>query len=135
MALIEWNDNLSVKVAEIDSQHQKLIGMINSLNDAMSLGKSKDVMKGILDGMIDYTASHFGVEEKYMDQFGYIQTFQHKQEHRDFVKKAKDLQNGFNEGKVMISMDVMNFLKDWLQKHIMGTDKKYTAFFNEKGLK
>jgi hemerythrin len=31
-------------------------------------------------------------------------------------------------------MEVMNFLKDWLQKHIKGIDKKYTRCFNEHGL-
>ena len=35
MALIEWSDDLSVKVKELDVQHQKLIAMINDLNDAM----------------------------------------------------------------------------------------------------
>jgi len=28
----------------------------------------------------------------------------------------------------------MNFLKDWLTKHILAVDKKYGAFFNSKGV-
>ncbi|HCK80303.1 MAG TPA: hemerythrin, partial [Candidatus Competibacteraceae bacterium] len=28
-----------------------------------------------------------------------------------------------------------HFLRKWLREHIMGTDKKYTGFFLEKGLK
>ncbi len=28
----------------------------------------------------------------------------------------------------------MAFLKDWLQDHIMGSDKKYAPFLNGKGV-
>ena len=41
MALMTWSDNLSVKVAEIDEQHKRLIAMINELNDAMKVGERK----------------------------------------------------------------------------------------------
>ena len=49
MGLMEWDDSFSVKVAEIDSQHQKLFELINSLYDAMKEGKSKDMLGGIID--------------------------------------------------------------------------------------
>jgi hemerythrin len=135
MAFIEWNNDLSVKVQEIDEQHKKLVAMINSLNDAMGAGKGKDVLKGILDEMVAYTKVHFGCEEAYMHKFDYGETFIHESEHVKFAKKALELQKGYAEGKLMLSLEVMNFLKDWLQKHIMGMDKKYTTCFNAKGLR
>ena len=45
MAIIQWNDSLSVNVVEIDKQHQKLVAMINDLNDAMRQGKGKDASR------------------------------------------------------------------------------------------
>ena len=33
-----------------------------------------------------------------------------------------------------LSLQVMNFLKDWLLKHIQGSDKKYAPFLNAKGV-
>lgn len=41
----------------------------------------------------------------------------------------------FENGKISISIDVMKFLSGWLQKHIKGTDQKYTKFFNDNGVK
>lgn len=135
MAMVTWNDNLSVKVAEIDMQHKKLVAMINDLYDAMKIGKGKDAVGVILNGLLSYTTTHFQVEEKYFAKFGYPDAEDHKKEHAAFVQKIKEFKEGFATGKVTLTIEVMNFLSDWLFKHIKGTDKKYTKFFNEKGLK
>ena len=135
MALINWSDSLSVNVNEIDLQHRKLIDMINELNEAMKIGKGKDSLGKILNGLISYTATHFKTEEQFFDKFGYPDTVNHKKEHVAFVKKVTDFQDGFEKKNLAVTMEVMNFLSDWLRNHIKGTDKKYSKFFNDKGLK
>jgi len=135
MAMVAWNENLSVKVAEIDTQHKKLVAMINELYDAMKVGKGKEVTGKILNGLISYTVTHFQQEERYFDKFGYPDKMNHKKEHADFVKKVSGFKNDFESGKVSLTIEVMNFLSDWLFKHIKVTDKGYSKFFNEKGLK
>jgi len=134
MQLMEWNDNLSVDIAEIDQQHQKLIAYINDLNAAMLEGKGKEVLGTILDGLTNYTVSHFSVEEKYFDQFQYNGTAAHKLEHQNFVQKVSEFKQGFDEDRLMLSMEIMAFLKDWITNHIMGSDKKYTQCFKDNGL-
>jgi len=135
MALIQWNDGLSVGVVEIDGQHQRLIGMINDLNDAMRQGKGKEVLGKIINGLVGYAGTHFRTEEKYFKQFGYPDADSHKKEHDDFTKKVTEFKDGFDTGKIGLSIVVMDFLSNWLQDHIKGVDKKYGSFFNEKGLK
>ncbi|MBF0518004.1 MAG: hypothetical protein HQK97_13000, partial [Nitrospirae bacterium] len=44
-------------------------------------------------------------------------------------------QQKFKDGKGGLTLDIMTFLKKWLAEHIIGTDKKYTNFFNSRGLK
>jgi hemerythrin len=135
MAIIQWNDSLSVNVVEIDKQHQKLIGMINDLHDAMLQGKGKDILGKTVNGLISYTGSHFKTEERYFDQFGYPEANNHKKEHSDFITKVSEFKNGFEKGKLGLTIEIMNFLSDWLRNHINGIDKKYGPFFNAKGLK
>ena len=135
MALINWSDSLSVNVKEIDLQHRKLIDMINELNEAMRIGKGKDSLGKILNGLISYTATHFRQEERYFDKYGYPDTVNHKKEHVAFVKKVTEFKDGFEKNNLAVTMEVMKFLSDWLGNHIKGTDKKYSNFFNEKGLK
>jgi hemerythrin len=135
MALINWDNSFSVKVDEIDRQHQKLVSLINDLNDAMRQGKGKDILGKIINGLIGYAGTHFKTEEKYFAQFGYPETDSHKTEHADFTRKVSEFKNKFDKGTIGLSIEVLDFLSSWLQNHIKSVDKKYSAFFNEKGLK
>lgn len=135
MPLITWTDSFSVKVAEIDAQHKKLVELINKLFDAMKVGKSKDVMGEILTNLIAYTATHFKTEEMYFDLYNYPEKETHKSEHKKFVETVAKFRKDFDSGNATISLEVINFLKDWLTKHINGTDKRYSKCFNDHGLK
>ena len=130
-----WEDHYSVNVKELDEQHKKLVSIINELHNAMEEGKGRNVMASILNSMINYVSLHFTAEEKYMTSFNYPDYRKHKERHKKFVKKALEFQNNFNEGKLGLSIEVMCFLKTWLANHILITDKEYSSFFNEKGLK
>ncbi len=132
--LITWNDQYSVQVKELDQHHQKLVGMINELHEAMLVGKGKEVVSPILAKLIEYTQFHFSAEEKYMQKYSYPSYTKHKIEHDQFAAKVTDFQTQLNSGKLTLSMEVMTFLKDWLMHHISDVDKKYSPFFNEKGL-
>lgn len=135
VALMKWNDSFSVGVAEIDLQHQKLVAMINELNEAMLQAKGKMALTKILNELVGYTVNHFGTEEKYFDLYQYPYTIRHKKEHQAFVEKVGAFKKDFESDKLGLSLEVMHFLSDWLQTHIKGSDKKYGPFFNKKGLK
>jgi len=132
---IEWSQSLSVSIAEIDEQHKKLIAMINDLGAGMKAGKGKEVLGPVLNKLISYTGEHFTYEERLFDQHGYAAKASHKLEHTNFVKKIADFKKGFEAGTAMVSIDVMNFLSDWLKNHIMKTDMSYSQFLNGKGVK
>jgi len=134
VALIEWSDSLSVSIREIDEQHRTLVGLLNSLFDAMKAGKGKDVLGRVLSDLVNYTVYHFATEEKLFKTYSYPDTVKHKQEHEYLTKKASDLRNQFDKGDAVITVEVMQFLKTWLSGHIMGVDKKYSPFLRGKGL-
>jgi len=134
MALIAWSTALSVDVEEIDRQHQMFITAINELNDAMKKGKGQDVLEDIVKKMDYYAISHFTTEENYFALFGYPEAASHKEEHAYFIKKSSEIKHDLSERKPALSIDVMGFLSKWVRDHIMGTDKKYSAFFHQHGL-
>ncbi len=135
MALIDWSPKLSVGVAEIDEQHKKWIGITNELNDAMKSGKGSAVLGTILKEIENYVAFHFSHEEKLMEKAGYTDIVAHKAIHTKYTLEMKKLNEEFKAGKLMLSLQVMDSLKNWLTSHIQGQDQKYTAALNAKGIK
>ncbi|MDP2299758.1 MAG: bacteriohemerythrin, partial [Actinomycetota bacterium] len=85
-------------------------------------------------GLIDYTRTHFATEEAYFDRYGYPEADAHKAQHQDFVGRVEDFKRGFDEGRLFLSLDVMDFLGQWLIEHIQGSDKEYGPFLNERGV-
>jgi len=134
MPLLNWEESYSVNVSEFNDQHKKLIDLINKLFDAMKAGKGKDVMGDIFSELIDYTVVHFQAEELLMHKYNYPDMNSHIAEHNDLTRQAKELEAKFKSGASFVTIDVLNFLKDWLTKHIVGSDKKYGPFFNSKGV-
>ncbi len=135
MALITWSDALSVQVREIDDQHKRLVQLINSLHDAMKAGQGKEALEKTLQELANYAVYHFRTEENYMQQFSYAGYASHKLKHDAFVKKVTAFQADYVAGKLGLSIELMNFLRDWVTTHIRETDRNYTGTFLRHGLK
>ena len=135
MALFEWKEEYAVGVAEIDRQHKELVRLVNEMHEAMAQGQGKVVLGDVLGKLIDYTRKHFAMEEGLMQKHGYPDFPDHKDKHDKMTAKVLALQSDFKAGKFQLTFEVSQFLKDWLNKHILGTDKKYSPFFLEKGVR
>ena len=135
MAIMIWNETYSVGVRELDEQHKSLIHMINEMHYAMNNDKGQEAISSIVEQMFDYMETHFRTEEGYMQQCDYLGLLAHQQQHEEFRGKARDLRERVNMGEFVLSFEIVQFLSDWLQKHIMVTDMKYTSLFAEKGLR
>jgi hemerythrin len=127
MALMKWDHTLSVQIDSIDTQHQKLVALLNKLHDAMAAGTGRQVVGSVLDELVSYTKEHFAFEEGLMKKAAYPDFPNHQVEHAKLTAQAVELQKNVKNGQAM-TMDVMNFLVNWLSQHIMKVDKKYIPY-------
>lgn len=134
MAFMEWKDDYSVGVNVIDQQHRKLVWLVNELYEAMRAGRASEAVGDVLKGLIQYTVVHFDTEEKYMQAHSYPYSLGHKREHEDFKIRAQDFNRQFQNGKLTVPLETSRFLKEWLDMHILGTDKRLGAFLGRKGV-
>lgn len=126
--MYEWNNSYSVKVSAIDEQHKQLFRSIQELHQAMIEGKSKEKLGVVLEDLLKYTKNHFAVEEKAMVATAYPQYLAHKKEHDEFTKKIMDTVQDFQSGAIGISINLMDFLSQWLISHIQKVDQQYSPY-------
>ena len=135
MPLMTWTDRLSVGVKVLDEDHKRLIAMVNELYDAMQAGQGRDALGRILDGLVRYTQEHFAREEKFFAQSGYPAAAPHKQEHDALTQQVIEVQRKYAAGAAAtLTLEVLQFLKKWLINHIQGSDQKYRAHLNARGI-
>ena len=135
MSLISWNETFSVKIFELDQQHKKWLDIINDLHGAMLAGKGKAQLDKTFKALEDYTRIHFSTEEGYLSKAHYPELEAHKKLHRDLEEKLKNIhQKYLSQDDILLSVEVLNELRDWLIYHIKNVDKNYSDFLNLKGI-
>jgi len=132
--LMTWTPAYSVGIKEMDEQHIKLIYIINALHDAMIMGNGDKVLGMIFNAVLSYTATHFADEEAMLASYNYPALASQHQEHENFVKHILVYRDKFQSGSALISMDVLELLKAWLENHLQKEDKKYGVYLNAKGI-
>jgi len=131
--LFRWTRQLCTGAADIDEQHQRLIGLINDLHAAMARGDARSQLGAILDGLVDYTKWHFRHEAQLMTRYAYPERAAHLAEHQRFVAQVLQARDDFRAGRGALSTSVMRFLRDWLVEHIQQVDTRLAAYLASRG--
>ena len=132
MALVEWNQALTVGIPEIDYQHRNLVSMLNALHAAIEAGDPQEHLGEILEELDLYVINHFATEERLMARIKYEFIVQHKAEHQRLAETVQDQRAAFMRGEASAE-DLMQFLIRWLLNHIAGADSHIGAAFNQQG--
>jgi hemerythrin len=128
MSIFQWKEEYSVDHAEIDTQHKRLFQLAGDLHAAMTEGKGKDALTKTLNNLIEYTKHHFACEERLMQLHNYPDFAEHKALHDDLTARVVEFQKRFEAGRTAMSVELLQFLKDWLGHHIGETDKKVATY-------
>ncbi len=128
MELMEWLPEYSVGSMKLDDDHRQLFRLINELNEAMRERRGKEVIAPVLVQLHTYASRHFEAEEAVMKHCGYPHLAKHCQEHRTFTQSVESLIDEYERGNKLISIDVLLFLRDWIQKHILYSDQDYAGY-------
>ena len=130
--MFEWSNDYSVGIQSVDAQHQNLFAMARELHVAMTAGQGKAALAKILERLVQYTAAHFAHEERLMRLADYPGLASHTAEHQALTKKVLEFQADFQAGRTSITVQLLQFLRTWLQHHIQHSDLAYAPYLKER---
>jgi len=129
---VRWDDSLSVGIADIDSDHKKLLGLINQLQTAAHYKTDAEFTDKILNDLVEYTKYHFAREENMMSQHQYPGYEDHKKQHDAMVREVEKFIDEYRIDNTRTIENVALYLKNWLINHIQGSDQEYAPFLKKK---
>ena len=139
MNFIQWNNLYITDIELVDEHHQKLFSLVNSLYrgvfECQDLTEERCLTKSILAELKDYIDYHFTAEEQLMSKYNYPEYIQHLEEHNLFRREIASLSEQLDAGKFALSFPMFEFLRNWLTNHILISDKKYSPWVIECGVK
>jgi hemerythrin len=136
--MFKWKEGFSVNVQNIDDQHKELFRLGTELYTLVSskdgIDHYDEIMK-VIDSLAKYTVYHFEYEEGVMRDNNYIELEEHKKQHDAFVAKINSIKSeDVDMRQRKIGMDLIVFIANWIEKHILITDMKYKEYLNEMGV-
>jgi hemerythrin len=132
--LFRWTTGYAVGIREIDEEHQRLFGFAESLHQAMLEGKGTEALANLHGDLLRYTGYHFAHEEQLMQRIGYPGYRQHCQEHENLRFRVRTTQDRLDSGEITMTIEVMQFLMTWLDRHITISDHRIGSYMKSRGL-
>jgi len=126
--LIKWSDRLSVNNKAMDSDHKKLIRLINELYGAVRQKRANTVIQKCLDSLKHYAEHHFKDEEDLMSKVSYPGLAGQKAAHKKFMETVASMEKRWKGGDPHVASEMMNLLQVWLVDHIMKMDMQYSSY-------
>jgi hemerythrin len=128
MRTIEWQDDYTVGVKELDDQHRCLLNTINTLLEEQGDKYEAAKFSPALSSLIYYAYTHFATEERYLLQVHFPDLKQHVLDHIDFIMKTLGLALRVESGGDETRIELLRYLKEWYSSHVLVTDRQYIPF-------
>ena len=135
MPLFVWTNQMSVGVKLLNNDHKKLVLLINQLHDGLITGRAKPALERIFEELVSYTRVHHANEEQLFVETGFQGSAAHMLEHDSTIERVVELQMRFSSSEGLgAELEIMHQLREWLFRHIQGSDQEFVSHFKAKGI-
>jgi hemerythrin-like metal-binding protein len=126
---LDWTDELSVGVPEMDAEHQRFIALVNSLNETILWRMELQQVKKRMQAIADDAVEHFSHEEALLEKWGYPGAEEHAKIHAQILAEIREMVGHFGRDETEYTwIEAGLKLKHILVEHLLLEDMKYRDF-------
>lgn len=123
MAILTWNDRLSVGLASMDATHREFLERLAALAEA-----TPEQLAERFDVLLAHTRDHFAAEEALMAETTFPAINEHKAEHARVLTELTHFGASAAAGRLpLLRAYVREQLPDWFMLHLLTMDTATAA--------
>ena len=127
---MQWTNDHSVGIPEIDQEHQAIFLGINALHDAIRRKARWSDVHPLFISLSEQVLMHFEVEVALMQVHGYPDLARHAEQHRLYSARFQDLVQASLIRNFAAHTPALDFLDSWWIEHIFMYDRAYADWFH-----
>ena len=131
---LSWRDEFNFGVDYIDEQHRYFFDIMVKIEDCLDTGDCMKNAPDIFFSLARYAEHYIMQEEIYFKDYKFPGHIRHKVLHQDFINRIILFQKDFENGTVSICKQILEFLEDWFENHILKYDKQAIDYLRQQGL-
>lgn len=134
MTLLSWSDKYSVGVKSLDDQHTAIMALLNELYAAILKGNANAQGGLMLNKLVAFAREHFQAEESLFEATQYPAAAWHSARHQELLQQVDEYMARYRQGDRTLYLELLRFMRDWLSKHLLEEDQKYSAWMRSHGI-
>jgi hemerythrin len=123
MGPLVWNPEWDTGFPGIDEQHRQLLSQFNDFLEAVRADFHGQHVRNLLAFLIDFLDAHCEEEEFHMRATRYPRLAEHTAYHEHLRSTANTLADLSHQDPEVFRSEVMAFVQDWIEHHIVGEDR------------
>ncbi len=132
--VLDWSVDHAVGIAQFDAEHQVFFRLVRKLYEAMKNGTNRATVGALLGEIYTYSATHMTHEEEVLERCGFPQLEEHRSEHAQFRARLREYMDQYDRERSPVALSLLQFLQEWLDRHLKQFDSRYAEFLHAKGM-
>jgi hemerythrin len=124
MSVLQWREEFSLGVEQVDHEHRELIELIRTLQLNLQEGADTSEIVDVLGEIFAQISAHFALEEKMMRDTHYDAYADHKEDHETLLDDLRDIMDEVEDDGVLDEARLTDDLDRWFSDHFKTHDAK-----------